>query len=346
MTPHPIRRASRSLAAVCALLPASPLAAQAAHATRVIAFDTRGDLGGGSFDPSLALGAPRGAGAGLGSTHVHSLGIGGSLTLGFDVAITDGPGADFVVAENPFFGPGPDAWQTFAEVAFVEVSTDGVTFARIPNAYHGPQAEPGAFGTVRIGSYRGLAGATPCYPADAATDPRDLARVGGDAFDLAALATAPEVVAGLVDLTAIHEIRLVDVRSGLDLDSDGMPIRDAGLGSADIDAVTVLHPAPPAPPAPSAPTVALTIPSDGRFALEIHDPDGLDDLVTVSTSLLGLPQPASEIFGSLVPTVFDPTRVRLELPTPVPAGVWFQLGVFVVDRAGGASGARCARPDA
>lgn len=75
-------------------------------ATRVVSFDTRGNAGGGVFQSSNLLGAPRGGGLAQGSLHVHSLGIGGEATLGFDVTIVDGPGCDLIVSENAFLASG------------------------------------------------------------------------------------------------------------------------------------------------------------------------------------------------------------------------------------------------
>lgn len=56
---------------------------------------------------------------------VVSLGDGGIATLTFDKAITNGAGYDFAVFENGF-----DNY--FLELAFVEVSSDGINFFRFP----------------------------------------------------------------------------------------------------------------------------------------------------------------------------------------------------------------------
>jgi hypothetical protein len=275
---------------------------------------------------------------------VHSLGVGGSLTLGFDVVIVGGPGADFVVAENAFYQAGLD-WHTFAEVAFVEVSTDGATFARMPARYFGPAIDPGPFGAVVVGGYENLAGSTPVLagPGAPGADPRDLVAGGGDAFDLADLAHHPEVVAGRVDLRAIHEIRLVDVRSGVDVDDRGVIIFDAGAGSADIDAVTIIHHA--GSQSAGTPEVELSIPADGRFRITIRDPNGLVDLASIRTSLFGLPVPPADLLGGLTIVQVNATSATFELGVPVPPGVRFQCGVSVFDHAGNISGARRARPD-
>ena len=54
------------------------------------------------------------------------LGDGGSITMTFDNAIRDGEGFDFAVFENSFD-------EKFLELAYVEVSSDGVNFVRFPN---------------------------------------------------------------------------------------------------------------------------------------------------------------------------------------------------------------------
>lgn len=54
---------------------------------------------------------------------VVSLGDGGSAIIGFDRPIKNGPGFDFAVFENAFI-------DEFLELAFVEVSSDGINFYR------------------------------------------------------------------------------------------------------------------------------------------------------------------------------------------------------------------------
>lgn len=57
---------------------------------------------------------------------VISLGDGGMAVMTFDVPISNGPGYDFAVFENALN-------HTFLELAFVEVSSDGVHFYRFPS---------------------------------------------------------------------------------------------------------------------------------------------------------------------------------------------------------------------
>src|SRR5690606_21580686 len=94
-------RSSLSCCALSALLAGPVSTKSGAYASTVVAFDTKGNAGGGVFHPANALGAPAPS-----LTKVHSLGDGGHLTLGFAVTITDGPGADFLVFENGFYVQG------------------------------------------------------------------------------------------------------------------------------------------------------------------------------------------------------------------------------------------------
>jgi hypothetical protein len=75
-------------------------------------------------DSSMALGI-------AGSKAVVSLGDGGSAIVTFSAPITNGPGFDFAVFENAFN-------DTFLELAFVEVSSDGVNYFRFPATSNSP----------------------------------------------------------------------------------------------------------------------------------------------------------------------------------------------------------------
>lgn len=124
--------------------------------------------------PSIVLGPPVGAGLDSGSLDVLSLGKSGSITLRFtDIAVTDGPGVDLLVFENPFLiAGGPRA---FTERAKVSVSDDGVRWYEFPCAP-----------SDAANNYPGCAGVRPVTANPAAgisaTDP---AVAGGDGFDLA-----------------------------------------------------------------------------------------------------------------------------------------------------------------
>jgi hypothetical protein len=160
-----------------------------------------------------------------------SLGDGGSITLRFDPPIADGPGPDFAVFENGISFNGGASF--FMELAFVEASSDGTTFARFPALSETPA-------TTQIGAY-------------AAIDPTNVRNLAGKyiagygtPFDLAELAGIP----GL-NTRAVTHLRLVDVVGSIDPrharhDSLGRVINDPWptfltTSGFDLDAVGVLH---------------------------------------------------------------------------------------------------------
>ncbi|ABG50259.1 cell surface protein [Trichodesmium erythraeum IMS101] len=65
----------------------------------------------------------------------------GEITLTFDSGISNGTGAEFAVLENGFNNLGG----IFAELEFVEVSSDGVNFAPVPRDFFTGQAFPHKF---------------------------------------------------------------------------------------------------------------------------------------------------------------------------------------------------------
>ncbi len=333
-------------ALACTLSPAAQLSAQqtpppSIYASQVISFDSKGDAGGGIFNPSNALGAPAG-----GANLVHSLGIGGQITLGFDVLIANGPGADFIVSENPFTYPTVE--MSFAEMMFVEVSSNGLDFARFPNAYTGPQVDHGAFGTVWVGSYAGMAGQTPVRAGSVNfpnADHQDVVEAGGDAFDLQDLSDHPLVLSGKVQVNAITQLRLVDVVSGQSSDSRNFLIYDPGAGSADVDAVTVIHYLSNIDG--HEPIIELTIPLNGRFELKIDDPDGWQDLdpQSLQASVHGHPVPVWPLLFLMNLTRQDASGFTLVLPFDLPQPWLMQLAFSVQDMAGHHSGASRTFPD-
>ncbi|HEY0262431.1 MAG TPA: hypothetical protein VGB95_05355, partial [Chitinophagales bacterium] len=81
-----------------------------------------------------------------------SLGDGGVATLQFANAIYNGDGFDFAVFENGFT-------DTFLELAFVEVSTDGENFVRFPSISHTQiDSQIGSFGYLHADNLYNLAG--------------------------------------------------------------------------------------------------------------------------------------------------------------------------------------------
>lgn len=243
MPMHTRTRWTQAAGAVLALAAAAVPARAGGFATAVVDFTPGPGVvpGSGYGVPSRVLGGPQGEGHDNGSLDVLTLGVGGSVTLAFDGAVFDGPGADLTVFENGlWFGGG-----FYGELLFVEVSSDGATWLRFPN-HCGTPAPLGLFDTYDPALVQGLAGNREVY-ANVVTngiDPFDPAVSGGDAFDLAVLAGHPLVTSGAVDLAVIRFVRLVDVLGdGSVADSDGHPIYDptGGTASADVDAVAAIH---------------------------------------------------------------------------------------------------------
>lgn len=147
------------------------------------------------------------------------LGNGGKITMYFPHAIKDGAGADFAVFENSFS-------DTFLELAFVEVSSDGVNFFRFP--VFSLTANPvGGFGNVDPTNIHGFAGK---YKGGYGTP-----------FDLSELPDSP-----LLDKQRVRFVRIVDIiGGGATKDSGGRPIYDPtptiGSGGFDLDAIGVIH---------------------------------------------------------------------------------------------------------
>jgi hypothetical protein len=118
---------------------------------------------------------------------VVSLGDGGVATLTFEYPITNGPGYDFAVFENSFS-------DTFLELAFVEVSSDGNNFFRFNSVSLTPtNTQVGSFGGLDTTNLHNLAGK---YCAGYGTP-----------FDLQEL----KDVNSLLDVNSITHVRLIDV---------------------------------------------------------------------------------------------------------------------------------------
>jgi|GEM_PF-80346 len=89
---------------------------------------------------------------GIADGSVVSLGDGGEAILTFDTPIKDDEGFDFAVFENSFS-------DTFLELAFVEVSSDGVNYFRFPSHSQTQTAtQVGGFGNVDATYVNNLAG--------------------------------------------------------------------------------------------------------------------------------------------------------------------------------------------
>ncbi len=168
--------------------------------------------------PRRVFGAPRGRGLLVGSTHVYSLGNGGSITVAFnDNIVIDGPGADLAIYENAFHVGGEEG-PLFTEYAIVEVSDDNRTWHRFPF-----NAETGT----------GLAGRTAVTsnPANG-MNPLDPSS-GGDRFDLADLG-----------LEMIRFVRVID--GGSDIPDFGNMVAPGTKGGFDLDAMAAINGSAPA----------------------------------------------------------------------------------------------------
>lgn len=146
----------------------------------------------------------------------------GFLTVTFPTGIRNGVGHDFAVFENGFtLGTNANGVPgLFAEFAYVEVSTNGFDFARFPSISlnTSPIAGSGAFSGWDVTKVYNLAGKH--------------AGGFGTPFDLDDLLDDPLVLSGLVNLTDIQFLKLVDIPgNGSFLDSQGNPILDAWLTS-------------------------------------------------------------------------------------------------------------------
>lgn len=173
-------------------------------------------------DSTAALGKPN-------APNVVSLGDGGRATLTFPTPIVNGPGYDFAVFENAFV-------DTFLELAFVEVSSDGLNFHRFPATSNTQDTiQVGTFGKLDATKINNLAGK---YIANYGTP-----------FDLEELKN----IAGL-DINHITHVKIIDVVGCINeplarFDKNNRKINDPWrtdfiTGGFDLDAVGVINTRP------------------------------------------------------------------------------------------------------
>src|SRR6218665_304525 len=160
------------------------------------------------------------------SNGVVSLGDGGSAVCMFEKPVKNGAGYDFAVFENGFD-------DVFLELAFVEVSSDGVNFTRFKaHSLTDASTQTGSFGSTDATKINNLAGKY---------------RGGyGTPFDLAELAGTP----GL-DINAITHIKIIDVVGSVataysTFDGFGNRVNDPWptafpSGGFDLDAIGVIY---------------------------------------------------------------------------------------------------------
>jgi hypothetical protein len=169
--------------------------------------------------------------AGSTSADVVSLGDGGVATLTFDRPISNGVGADFAVFENGQFKQGTDS--VFAELGFVEVSSDGIHFVRFPSVSKTQITKQiGSFAPIDAENVFNLAGAE--------------LQGFGTAFDLDYVADSANL-----DVQNIRFVRIVDAIGDINPifashDSQGNIVNDPWptpywSSGFDLDAVGVVH---------------------------------------------------------------------------------------------------------
>ena len=161
-----------------------------------------------------------------GANGIVSLGDGGSATLTFNTPIINGPGADFAIFENSFS-------DVFLELAFVEVSSDGINFFRFSAiSLTDTSIQTSGFGATDATDIFNLAGK---YKGQFGTP-----------FDLDEL----ENTSGL-DINSITHIKIIDVVGSINplyatYDSQNRAINDPfptpfGSSGFDLDAVGVIN---------------------------------------------------------------------------------------------------------
>jgi hypothetical protein len=165
-------------------------------------------------------------GSGPADELVISLGDHGSALLTFDSPIVNGAGPDFAIFENAF-------GDTFLELAFVEVSSDGQRYVRFPAvSLTQDTAQVPTFGTLDATKIYNLAG--------------KYRLTFGTPFDLEDIKDSSGI-----DLSHITHVRVIDAGGCLlpayvTYDSQGHKVNDPwptpfDTGGFDLDAVGVIH---------------------------------------------------------------------------------------------------------
>lgn len=158
---------------------------------------------------------------------VVSLGDSGYVEITFNPALSDESGPELAIFENSFS-------DTYLELAFVEISSDGVNFVRFPaHSLTQVTQQVGGFGSIDPTDIHNFAGK---YRADYGTP-----------FDFSDLKDSTSV-----DIQAVTHLRIVDAIGTIDpqfatRDVNGNMVNEPyptnfGSGGFDLDAIAILNP--------------------------------------------------------------------------------------------------------
>jgi hypothetical protein len=170
-----------------------------------------------------------------GNPNIVSLGDNGIAIIRFNYPIVNGIGADFAIFENGFLKE-EGSELAFLELAFVEVSTDGVEYVRFPSVSETPTTnQMDSFGFIDARYIHNLAG--------------KYINNYGTPFDLSDLTTL--IANTSVELNNINFIKIIDVIGTINsefasYDSQNNIINDPfptefNSGGFDLDAVGVIN---------------------------------------------------------------------------------------------------------
>lgn len=268
----------------------------------------RADGGSSYNDESYATGEVTGEVldvVSLGDLNATRLGNGdppGRITMVFETPIRNRTGADFAVFENALVSQNTTAdgsviGQSFAELAYVEVSNNGVDFLRFPSRSL-TAAAVGTYGTIDPTNVRNLAG----------KHGNGYGKSWGTPFDLEE-----------VGLDHVTHVRLIDIPGRGDfVDSEGSPIYDGwltlGSGGFDLEAIGAVSIDMTYDDWPALPK----LPTDQRGENDDPDKDGIANLLEYAFGLVPweIDPPVSGWGFSLVSdgdsTFFELTTLRDE----------------------------------
>lgn len=234
-----------------------------AWATSVVSYAPTAGVDPLWADPNKALGPATGNNfdivslGDLNRSQIDSNQPPGQITLAFGETIRNGNGYDFAIFENGLISQmntsgGSVAGEMFAELGYVEVSSNGQDFARFPAVSLTPGLV-GQYGTIQISNIYNLAG----------KHPNAGGICTGTPFDLEEIADDSKVISGAVDINNIKYVRIVDIpgsgdfrdEAGRHIDPSTLPFRahyvsshpiyDAwvtfGSGGFDLEAIGVLN---------------------------------------------------------------------------------------------------------